>query len=87
MRKGWTENVQAMLKRRAQQGFRVVLIIWEHKVLAILKEGTQTSSTLEKGGGCRKFYPVLRGGGEQNNVLDPLFSNFVAPVPVIKTGP
>ena len=33
------------------------------------------------GDGREKFYPVLRGGAQK--VLDPRFSHFVAPLPVI----
>ena len=37
----------------------------------------------KKGGGCKKFYPVLRGGGRAQKVSDPRFSHFVAPLQVI----
>ena len=39
--------------------------MWLLKVLAMLKGGSQNVSTLYKRRGCKKFYPVLGGGGEQ----------------------
>ena len=44
------------------QGFEVVLT-WELEVLAILMGGTTSFHPL-KGGGRKRFYPVLRGGAQ-----------------------
>ena len=59
LQKGGLEKVYAMLKGCAKS-FEVVLM-QELEVIAILKEGTENVNPL-KGGGRKRFYPVLRTG-------------------------
>ena len=58
-----------------------VVLTWEIEVLAIAMEGGGAKSFHPVKGGTQKVLPCLEGG--RKKFLDPRFSDFVAPLPII----